>query len=52
MAQAVIIIGGGVDLSIGAQMALINVISARWMLHGGLGRALLLCARADRARDR
>jgi ribose transport system permease protein len=42
MAQAVIIIGGGVDLSIGAQMALINVISARWMLHGGFGRALLL----------
>jgi ribose transport system permease protein len=43
MAQAVIIIGGGVDLSIGAQMALINVISARWMAHHGFGRALLLC---------
>ena len=43
MGQAVIIIGGGVDLSIGAQIALINVISARWMLHGGLSRAVLLC---------
>jgi ribose transport system permease protein len=42
MGQAVIIIGGGVDLSIGAQIALINVISARWMAHGGFGRAILL----------
>src|SRR5215813_3946374 len=42
MGQSVIIIGGGVDLSIGAQMVLFNVISARYMLHGGFGRSLLL----------
>jgi ribose transport system permease protein len=40
MAQAVIVISGGIDLSIGAIMALINVISARMMENAGMGSAL------------
>ena len=34
MAQAVVIISGGIDLSIGSLMALINVLSARYMVEG------------------
>ena len=34
MAQSVIIIGGGVDLSIGAQIGLMNAIAARSMDGG------------------
>jgi ribose transport system permease protein len=40
MAQAVIVISGGIDLSIGAIMALVNVISARMMENAGMGSAI------------
>ena len=44
--QAIVIISGGIDLSIGSLMSLINVIAARWMLNmsfrEALGYALLL----------
>lgn len=40
MAQAVIVISGGIDLSIGAVMALVNVISARLMEDAAMGGAL------------
>ena len=42
MAQATIVISGGIDLSVGAQMALINVCSAKLMKGEGLGVALLI----------
>jgi ribose transport system permease protein len=43
MAQAVVVIARGLDLSIGAVMALTNVIAAKLMEgHGGLGTALAL----------
>lgn len=42
MGQALIIIGGGVDLSLGNQMALYNVIAARWMNGGSFEEALLI----------
>ena len=34
MAQAVVIISGGIDLSVGALMALVNVLSAKYMVEG------------------
>jgi ribose transport system permease protein len=34
MAQAVVIISGGIDLSIGSLMGLINVLAARYMVEG------------------
>ena len=44
--QAIVIISGGIDLSVGSLMSLINVIAARWMLNmsfrEALGYALLL----------
>jgi ribose transport system permease protein len=43
MAQAVIVISGGIDLSIGAQMALMNCIAARLMEGKGMGAAVLVC---------
>jgi ribose transport system permease protein len=42
MAQSVIVISGGIDLSIGAQMALVNVIAAKSMHGHGFGTALLI----------
>ena len=39
--QAIVIISGGIDLSVGSMMSLINVISARWMLHMSFKEALL-----------
>jgi ribose transport system permease protein len=42
MAQAVIVISGGIDLSIGAQMALTNVIAAQLMKGHGMGTAVLV----------
>ena len=33
MAQAVVIISGGIDLSIGSMMSLVNVVSAKYMLE-------------------
>jgi ribose transport system permease protein len=43
MAQAVIVISGGIDLSVGAVMALTNCIAAKLMLHHGMGTAVLVC---------
>jgi ribose transport system permease protein len=44
--QAIVIISGGIDLSVGSLMSLINVVAARWMLNmsfrEALGYALLL----------
>jgi ribose transport system permease protein len=39
--QAIVIISGGIDLSIGSLMALINVLAARWMVHMSFREALL-----------
>src|SRR5262249_45260753 len=38
--QAIVIISGGIDLSIGSLMSLINVIAARWMLNMSFREAL------------
>ncbi len=43
MAQSVIVISGGIDLSIGAQMALTNCIAAKLMQGHGMGTALAIC---------
>jgi ribose transport system permease protein len=43
MGQAVIVISGGIDLSIGAQMALTNCIAAKLMQDHGMGDAVLIC---------
>jgi ribose transport system permease protein len=43
MAQAVIVISGGIDLSLGAQMALTNCIAAKLMEGKGMSSALLIC---------
>jgi ribose transport system permease protein len=43
MAQSVIVISGGIDLSIGAQMALTNCIAAKLMEKHGMGTAVLVC---------
>jgi ribose transport system permease protein len=40
MAQGVIVISGGVDLSVGAMMVLANCLSALWMEDQGLGACL------------
>ena len=40
-AQAVVILSGGIDLSIGSLMSLANVVSARFMLHMSFTQALL-----------
>jgi ribose transport system permease protein len=39
--QAIVIISGGIDLSVGSMMGLVNVISARWMLHMSFREAIL-----------
>ena len=39
-AQAVVVLSGGIDLSLGSLMALANVLSARTMQDAGLGQAL------------
>lgn len=41
MAQASVVIGGGIDLSVGALMSLVNVIAARSMVNMDLRGALL-----------
>lgn len=43
MGQAVVVISGGIDLSIGAQMALTNCIAAKLMQGHGMGSAVALC---------
>ena len=40
-AQAVVVISGGIDLSVGSMMSLVNVVSARWMVHMSFEEALL-----------
>jgi ribose transport system permease protein len=44
MAQSVVVIGGGIDLSVGALLVLANCLSARFMEHVGLGASLLVAA--------
>jgi ribose transport system permease protein len=41
LAQSVVVIAGGIDLSVGAQMVLFNCVSGYLMLHAGFGRSLL-----------
>jgi ribose transport system permease protein len=40
MAQAVVIISGGIDLSIGSMMSLVNVLSAKYMFDATTGQAV------------
>ena len=40
MAQAVVVISGGIDLSIGSLMSLINVVSAKYMFDATTGQAV------------
>ena len=40
MGQAVVIISGGIDLSIGSLMALVNVLAGKYMVHMSLREAL------------
>jgi len=44
MAQAVVVLAGGIDLSIGSMMSLVNVTSALLMVHTDLKGALLASA--------
>jgi ribose transport system permease protein len=44
LAQAVVVIAGGIDLSVGAQMVLFNCVSAYLMLDAGFGASLLYAA--------
>lgn len=39
--QAVVVLIGGIDLSVGAMMALVNVIAARWMFGSSFQQAIL-----------
>ncbi|HEX6506195.1 MAG TPA: ABC transporter permease, partial [Chloroflexota bacterium] len=41
MAQASVVLVGGIDLSIGTMMALVNVVAARWMVNADLREAVL-----------
>jgi ribose transport system permease protein len=40
--QAIVVISGGIDLSIGSMMSLVNVLSARLMVDAGFEHALLI----------
>ncbi len=42
MAQGVIVISGGIDLSVGSMMVFANCLSALWMEDQGLGACLAL----------
>jgi ribose transport system permease protein len=44
MAQSVVVIGGGIDLSVGALLVLANCLSARLMEGSGFGESLLVAA--------
>jgi ribose transport system permease protein len=44
LAQTVVVIAGGIDLSVGAQMVLFNCVSAYLMLDAGFGTSLLYAA--------
>jgi ribose transport system permease protein len=39
--QAIVIISGGIDLSIGSMMSLVNVVAAKYMVHMSFEEALL-----------
>jgi ribose transport system permease protein len=41
MGQAVVILSGGIDLSVGSMMSLVNVVAAKYMVHMSLREALL-----------
>jgi len=43
-AQAIIVISGGIDLSIGSQIAVANVLAASLMQHASFGQSLALAA--------
>lgn len=42
VAQTCVVLGGGIDLSIGAMMAVANVVAARYMFHQDFQTALLI----------
>jgi ribose transport system permease protein len=42
VAQTCVVLGGGIDLSIGAMMAVANVVAARYMFHHDFQTALLV----------
>jgi ribose transport system permease protein len=42
MAQASVVLAGGIDLSVGPIMSLSNVIAANWMVNAGFGGALMI----------
>ncbi|MBV9278624.1 MAG: ABC transporter permease [Chloroflexi bacterium] len=42
MAQAAVVLSGGIDLSVGSLMTLVNVLAALWMASANFGEALLL----------
>ena len=44
LSQAVVVIGGGIDLSVGAQLVLFNCISASLMAQAGFGASLAIAA--------
>jgi ribose transport system permease protein len=44
MAQSVVIISGGIDLSVGSLISLVNVVSAKYMIDMGFRNALLFGA--------
>ena len=44
LAQAAVVIAGGIDLAVGSVMSLVNVVSALSMAHADLGSALLISA--------
>jgi ribose transport system permease protein len=44
MAQSVVIISGGIDLSVGSLISLVNVVSAKYMIDMGFRHALLFAA--------
>src|SRR6267142_5616461 len=42
VAQTCVVLGGGIDLSIGAMMAVANVLAAHYMLHHNFQTAVLI----------
>jgi ribose transport system permease protein len=44
MAQSVVVVGGGIDLSVGAMLVLVNCLSARFMEGTSFGGSLLVAA--------
>lgn len=44
VAEASVVLAGGIDLSVGAMMAVANVLAARYMLHHGFETSLIISA--------